>query len=58
MIFVMDSHGQSAAGNDIKNALEVYYSEYGDDVILDLKFFEGTEFELEFVVKPKVKKVK
>lgn len=58
MIFVVDPNNQVGCGKTVNEAFEDYDGAFGDSPIKDLKIFQGEEVELEFVLKPKVKKEK
>ena len=58
MIFVVDENNCVGVGKTFMEAMKHYDDIYGDFPMNELKVFEGTEMEVEFVLKPKVKKSK
>ena len=53
MIFIVDPEGNYAGGNTLKEAWSDYDMTHDKYSMSELKFFEGTEVTIEFVVKPK-----
>lgn len=58
MIFIIDPDGNCAGGKTVQEAWGDYDGNHGKYSMSELKFFEGEEVTIEFVVKPKQQKGK
>ncbi len=55
MIFIVDTDGNYAGGKTAQEAWSDYDMTHGKYSMSELKFFQGDEVTIEFVVKPKTK---